>query len=56
MPDDKERTSRFALKAKGGIEINHQRHPKNGVPWCELCIKENRKEKVTNGFLAYIGL
>lgn len=25
-----------------GCELNHERHPKGGVAWCELCIKEGR--------------
>lgn len=34
--------SRYSRKRKTGVEINHKRHPKTGIPWCELCQKEGR--------------
>lgn len=32
----------YANKRHGGCEVNHERHPKSGIPWCEKCIKEGR--------------
>jgi len=35
--------SRYAAKKKMGVKINHDRHPKRGVRWCELCQKDKRR-------------
>lgn len=42
MPEDKKITSKYSEKKRGGVEVNHQRHPASGIPWCELCQRENR--------------
>ena len=40
---NKKATSSYAVKKAQGVEGNHDRHPKGGIPWCELCQKEGRK-------------
>ena len=44
MPEEKPKkpASRYSLKRRGGCELNHARHPKTGIPWCELCTREGR--------------
>jgi len=42
MKEGKKSTSRYAKKHKGGCEVNHQRHPAKGIPWCSLCERERR--------------
>lgn len=42
MAEPKKPTSSYAQKRKSGCEINHKRHPGKGIPWCELCQRENR--------------
>lgn len=32
----------FAKKRGRGCEANHKRHPAEGIPWCERCIKGGR--------------
>ena len=41
--ENKKSTSKYAIKLREGIERNHERHPKQGITWCELCQKEGRK-------------
>jgi hypothetical protein len=32
----------YGLKREEGVEANHTRHPKEGIPWCPLCQSEGR--------------
>ena len=41
--EKKKTTSKYAIKCERGVEVNHDRHPKQGIAWCKLCQKEGRK-------------
>lgn len=42
MAEVKKPTSRYAIKKRHGVEVNHDRHPQAGVADCDLCSSERR--------------
>ena len=53
MAESLKPTSRYAIKHRHGVEVNHAKHPKEGIAWCETCQAERRPNTYRTEYICY---